>query len=52
MSSRPTRSTIITWIAPTMTMVVVAFALSFALSEWVAARRRPGNRDDDPAPTG
>lgn len=39
------------WIASTITIVIVAFALSFTLSEWFAARRRSGG-DDDPAATG
>ena len=40
------------WITSTITIVIVAFALFFALSEWVAARRRSDGGDDDSAATG
>ena len=40
------------WITSTIIIVICAFALSFALTEWVAARRRSDGGDDDSAATG
>ena len=40
------------WITSTIIIVIAAFALSFALTEWVAARRRTGRRDDDSSAAG
>lgn len=39
------------WVTPTIIMIVVGFAISFALSEWIALRRRTRRDDDDPATT-
>ena len=47
MSSRPMNgSTTMSWIAITAIVVAFSLACAFALSEWVAGRRRADRGDD------
>jgi hypothetical protein len=52
MSSRPHRSTPMSWITTTIVLVVAGFACAFFLCEWIVGRRRRGPGGDDPTAAG